>query len=414
MKLIKDSIWNLASIGIPAILAIPIFSLISKNIGLELFGIYTLSFAIIGYASIFDLGLSRSVIREVAINISNFDEINKVIDTAYCMILMLSGLACLSVLLFSNFIVSFIRVSNQHYYDVLVGMRLLALCLPLLLISNIWLAYFEGLSKFKALSIFRVVSSSLIILLPYFTIQIHSSFTTLVMGLVVARLITFIITFFWIKKYLIVRLRFFESYAKKLLIFGGWLTVSTIISPIMVYFDRFILSSIIGAKNVAFYTAPSELVMRLLSLPSAVSRALFTRFSNTPKGNENTIYWLGIIGLTIMSTFIAIPLMIFAETLMVKWMGESFKGEPVKVFCIMLIGFIFNSVAQMPFTSLQAKGLSKLTALVHCYEVIPYLVILYALTMKYGLIGMATAWTSRIIADTLIFLYFDKRKRELT
>ena len=54
MKLIKDSIWNVLSIGIPALVAIPIFSLISKKVGFEIFGIYTLSFAIVGYASIFD------------------------------------------------------------------------------------------------------------------------------------------------------------------------------------------------------------------------------------------------------------------------------------------------------------------------------------------------------------------------
>ena len=39
MKLIKDSIWNVLSIGIPALVAIPIFSLISKKVGFEIFDV---------------------------------------------------------------------------------------------------------------------------------------------------------------------------------------------------------------------------------------------------------------------------------------------------------------------------------------------------------------------------------------
>ena len=175
----------------------------------------------------------------------------------------------------------------------------------------------------------------------------------------------------------------------------------------MVYFDRFILSSLIGAKNVAFYTAPSELVMRLLSLPNAGARVLFTRFSNTAAGNERRIYFLSIIILGVSAFALSLPLFIFAEKILVLWMGQSFVGEPVLVFRILLLGFVFNAIAQVPFNNLQAKGFSKLTALVHCVEVVPYLIILFFFTYTYGMLGVALAWTLRITFDTLIFLYLD-------
>lgn len=38
-----------------------------EEIGVELFGLYTLAMIFIGYASIFDAGLTRAVVREIAL-----------------------------------------------------------------------------------------------------------------------------------------------------------------------------------------------------------------------------------------------------------------------------------------------------------------------------------------------------------
>ena len=63
----------------------------------------------------------------------------------------------------------------------------------------------------------------------------------------------------------------------------------------------------------------------------------------------------------------------------------------------------------MPFTQLQANGLANITSIVHCIEVLPYLGLLYVLTLQYGILGMAWAWLLRIIIDTMIFFVFSKR-----
>jgi O-antigen/teichoic acid export membrane protein len=408
MKLIKDSLWSLLSVIIPAILAIPVFSVIAKQVGLELFGIYTLSFAIIGYSSIFDLGLSRALTREIAMNIGNNDLITQGTNTAFTLIVILSAIAGILVFTTSDLLVGLIGVSAQYYHDVLVGIKWLSASLITLLINNIWWAYFEGFSQFKTLSIVKIGANVLIIVLPCLTIQLSPTFTMLMLGLFFARLIVLVGSYFWLNSQFKISLTYHKDSAKRLFNFGGWFTVSTVIGPIMVYFDRFMLSYVLGAKSVAFYTAPSELVVRMLSLPSAVGRTLFARLSNTPKGNEHIIYWLGMASLGLMTTIIAGPLFVFAEPLLVLWLGEAFRGESAKVFQILLIGFVINAIAQIPFANLQAKGQAKLIAILHCVETIPYLILLYILTSKYGLIGVAWSWTLRILADTLILLYFNK------
>lgn len=408
MKLIKDSLWVLLSIAIPAIIAIPAFALINKQVGTELFGIFTLSFAIVGYVSIFDLGLSRAVIREVAMNAENSSIIIAIINTAFTIILGLSLLAVLLIVGMSEYFVSLLSISDSYQQDVVSGLKWLAICVPFLLISQIFLSYFEGLAEFRTLSLVRTLGNILIVVLPCVASFFEPSFTALMMAMVVARVVVFLCSVVWILQRIAICPMVDGKIAKRLLGFGGWMTVSTVVGPIMMYFDRFILSSIGGAKNVAFYTAPSELVMRMLSLPSAGARTLFSRLSRTPNGKEQVIYRLSILLFGVVSFLFALPFFVFAEEILVWWLGQEFT-QSAWVFRILLIGFVFNAIAQVPYSSLQAKGLSKHTAMVHCVELMPYIILLIFLVEYYGLVGVAVAWTLRVFADMAIFLVLDTK-----
>lgn len=413
MKLIKDIAWNFLSIVIPAVLTFPVFAWIARLVGVEIFGIYTLSFAIVGYASIFDLGFSRALIREVAINKNDSQIVMRFVNTATALTTLLGVLACAILFVISEYLIEFINVSKVVWLDSVQGMMILSLCLPLLLVSNVWLAYFEGLEKFKELSYFKIITSTFTITLPLVVALYHASFVGLILGLLLARFLTVILTWLWIKRYIDIKFEIDRVYAKQLFGFGGWLTVSSIIGPVMVYFDRFILSSLIGAKQVAFYTVPSELVVRMVSLPSAVSRPLFPKFSSNI-GDKERLFSLSVFIIGISAFAVALPIFIFAEPILVLWMGQSFVGEPKWVLRILLIGFIVNSVAQIPFSYLQAHGLSKQTAMLHAIEIIPYLLFLYIFIKSFGLIGAATAWSIRSIVDFMLLIFLVKRYQRVS
>lgn len=89
MSLLKHSIWNVAGYFIPTLIAIPAFGLIAREIGVELFGLYTLSMIFIGYASIFDAGLTRAVVREIALLKNRLDDCNTIIVTSIIAVVFL-------------------------------------------------------------------------------------------------------------------------------------------------------------------------------------------------------------------------------------------------------------------------------------------------------------------------------------
>ncbi|HCD8489519.1 TPA: O18ab/O18ac family O-antigen flippase, partial [Escherichia coli] len=93
--------------------------------------------------------------------------------------------------------------------------------------------------------------------------------------------------------------------------------------------------------------------------------------------------------------------------IMVLWMGASFFGEPGLVLSILLIGFIFNGLAQVPFASIQSRGHAKITAFVHLLELFPYLLLLFYLIKAHGVVGAGIAWSVRMIVDYIALSLLD-------
>lgn len=54
--------------------------------------------------------------------------------------------------------------------------------------------------------------------------------------------------------------------------FGGWVTVSKAVGPLMMYFDRFLIGSLLTMTAVAYYTVPYELVTKLWVLVDGLLR----------------------------------------------------------------------------------------------------------------------------------------------
>ena len=80
MKIAKNSFFNIAGYIIPGILSIPILGYMARELGIEEFGLFTIILALVGYASIFDVGITRSVIREIAIFKNNEKDSSKNLD----------------------------------------------------------------------------------------------------------------------------------------------------------------------------------------------------------------------------------------------------------------------------------------------------------------------------------------------
>ncbi|MBY7302041.1 flippase [Escherichia marmotae] len=411
MSLVRNTFWNLSGYIIPSIIAIPSLGFLARSLGPERFGLYTLAIALVGYASIFDAGLTRAVIREVSYFRNEDSEVRKIISNSTIILTLLGVLGGVLIYFGAACIVSFLNVEHLLQAETKYAIELLSLTLPFFLLNQVWLGVMEGYEQFKKINIIKTFNSSFIVGLPALLVYFKSDLLYAIMGLVLARFLSLIITFCSCKKNIITSGFLFDaSIAKRLLKYGGWITVSNVVSPLMAYLDRFFISNIMGASNVAFYTAPAEGVQRLSVFPGALSRAIFPKLSRLVSKPEKSKQKKLAYGLMAGAIF---PLCMIgflsAEEIMTLWMGSAFSGLSASILQILLVGFFFNCIAQIPFADIQAAGKSKITALLHLCEVIPYLLLLFLSIHIYGIIGAAFAWSMRTTIDCFLLIWLNNK-----
>ena len=62
--------------------------------------------------------------------------------------------------------------------------------------------------------------------------------------------------------------------------YGGWVSVITMLGPLLVTIDRLVIASLSGAKAIAYYTVPYDLVSRTMVISGSFSSAIFPRLAS--------------------------------------------------------------------------------------------------------------------------------------
>lgn len=413
MSLKKNTIWNFFGSAAPMLFGLITIPYLIKNIHVEAFGILTLVWALIGYFSIFDFGIGRALTHQVSSSISqNIEhELPSVIKAGLIFMLATGFLGGLILALLSSKLGSeWLNVSKNLESDTIRCLLIASIGIPLATITSGLKGILEGYEDFKSASLLRFILGIANFVFPALTVFfLNNSLEYMVLSLVIARLIVFVGHLVVINRHVSIYSIMVASLAdksnlKKLLSFGAWMTLSNIISPLMVNADRFLISHILGASVVAYYTIPFDFVIRLLIIPASLTSVLFPRFSNLL--NSNTKETLKIYK---KSFFIILKVMLLVSILMISfsyfglkiWINEEVASKSYFLLIIMMVGVFFNSLAQVPFALIQADGKVKLTSLLHVIEFFIYIGILVLLANYFGLVGVAIAFLLRTIIDFL-------------
>jgi O-antigen/teichoic acid export membrane protein len=424
MSLRRNTIWNFIGSVAPMFLGLITIPYLIKNVHVEAFGILTLVWALIGYFSIFDFGIGRALTQQISYHTSLKlqKEIPDIVNTGLLFMLgtgVFGGLilAALSNELGSNWL----NVTEGLKPDAVKCLVIASIGIPLTTVTSGLKGILEGYEDFKVVSLLRIVLGVFNFGLPALTVMfINHSLEYMVLSLVVARFVVLIAHLYAINKRLpvneLIKARIAEkSKFKELLSFGAWMTLSNMISPLMVTADRFIISYVLGAGVVAFYTVPFDFMIRLLIIPAALTGVLFPRFSNLFKNNIEDVKRLYNKSFVLIFSLMGIICagVIFGSYFGLSvWLGGSFAEKSWMIASIMAVGILFNSLAQIPHAAIQASGDVKLTSLIHLGEFIFYVPALYLALHFYGLKGAAAIWVLRVMADLLILSAFAKKRME--
>lgn len=414
MSIIRNSGWNALGVAIPALIAIPTFAFYARILDVERLGLLTIAFVVMGYSSSFDLGLSRALIRQVAIDRHEPRVVRALVDTATIAVLVVAVALAAIAWLGVPVLMRFLKVSSTHLADASNAFRWLSLTVVPYLLAIVGSAYFEGKESFGAVNVIRTLTATLNAVAGVSALLVEASLQSVLIALFASRTLTCALTYSWYFRDVGAVNKSSGRYEgpllAKLIRYGSWLTVSNVVGPLMTHFDRLVLSNLAGAGVVAFYTVPSEAVTRVSMFPSAISKALFPRLSrggDSSRADRRTARRLTLASCALT----LLPLFLGANWILELWVGPEYVGTPGMVLRILVVGWFFNALALDPFTHLQAVGRSKVTALIHLAELLPYFGLLAVLTHLYGIVGTAVAWTLRSLVDYLLMALYAREPR---
>jgi O-antigen/teichoic acid export membrane protein len=407
----KGTFWNLAGAAIPLLVGLFTIPTLVRGMGQEAFGLLTLLWTTIGYFSLFDFGLGRAITHYLAGLRAQAAAIPQSVLRTAALSTLLPGMlgAILLHLLAEPLASRWLNISPALVPEAVAAFQLAGWSIPLVTLSSGLRGMLEGYEDFRASAILRMSLGILNFAAPFVLVELgHTDLQMIVWALLLSRLASI-----GHNLYLLRRQAWRADGAwvnrtvlRRLFGFGSWMSVSNVLGPLMINFDRYAVAALLSAEVVAYYTVPQDLVLRLLLVPIALTTAMFPRmtllFSGDNRFEANKLYrrarlW---VGFTMGSGLLLLALL--AKPALSWWLGVDFAAASWQLSQVLLIGIFFNSLALLPFTAIQARGGVKITSLLHLCELLLYLPALYLSLQTWGLLGAAWVWTSRTALDFVL------------
>jgi O-antigen/teichoic acid export membrane protein len=413
--LVRNTFLNAFGLFAPLLAALYSVPIIIEGVGTDRFGLLTLAWAVIGYFSLFDLGLSRAIIQLVAekLGVGKENEIPEVIWTAlfsmFC--LGLAG-AAISTLFMPHFVNNVLTCPENLQTETLHSFYLIGASIPLVVIRSGLRGVLVAYQRFDLTNMVRIPLGIFTFLAPLFVLRYSNNLFPLICVLLSGLIAACAVYFFMcirIVPGLTRKIGVRKNLISPLFRFGGWMTITNIIGPVMVYMDRFFIGAFMSLSAVAFYATPHEIVNKILLIPSALTGVLFPAFSSSYSQDEKKLTTLFVRGVkyVFLVVFPIIVIMItFAQEGLAYWLGDEFAKNSSRIFQLLSAGVLFNCLAMVPFSLIQGMGRPDLTAKLHLLELPFYLFFLWWLIPVKGAEGAALVWVGRVLLDTVLLFIF--------
>jgi O-antigen/teichoic acid export membrane protein len=407
----KNALLNFLGQASPLVVMIFAFPVLVKGLGTDRFGLLGLAWIFIGYFSLFDLGIGRALVKILAEKIGKGEtnDIPKFIWTSLFVLLILGIFGALILTVASSHLIfSLLSVPRELQTEALLSFYIMALAVPAATLIPGLRGILEAFQRFGTINVFTVSSGVFTFLVPVLLLQFSNKLPLVIAILVIGRwalCLLYLRSCLYLMPEMRKRIIIHNMSLKALLSFGLWVTVSNIISPLMLYLDRFLISGLISISAVAYYVAPYDVVTKLLIIPWAAVGVLFPAFVMSFEQNGQRAIFL--FSRALKYTFLIFFPIIFmvvglSEEGLKIWLGDDFSKNSTYVVQWLTLGVFINGFAQFPFAWIQGRGRPDITARLHIIELPIYVLGTWWLINKFGIEGAAIAWFVRVTVDAII------------
>lgn len=413
----RNTLLNIAGYASPVLAALIAVPLLVRGMGPERFGVFTIIWLIVGYFSLFDLGLGNATTKLVAekLGAGREQEVPALLRTSILALLAWGLLGAGIVLLLASWLVaSVLKVPLWLQAESLRSFHLLAFAIPVVILTTSLRGVLEAYHRFDLVNSVRIPLGLITFFGPLLVLRFTSDLFFVTMVLVFIRGLSLIIHALQVRG-IVLRIpggRGAGSDLRSLLAYGGWISVSNIAGPVLLYVDRFLIGSLVSVASVAYYALPFEIATKLLVLAGGFVGVLFPAFSATIMTDRTRAAKICSRGMAFLFLAIfpaAVAVIAMAREGLELWLGLEFANNSFRALQWLTAGVFINSFAQIGSALVQSAGRPDLTAKAHIVELPVYVLTIWLLVKAYGVPGAALAWFLRVTMDSVVLFFFANR-----
>jgi O-antigen/teichoic acid export membrane protein len=415
MSVKRNTLYNLLGSIAPSLVALVTVPAYLHLIGNARYGVLAIVWLFLGYFGLFDPGITRAAAFHIARSHEpeQAKEREGVFWTAL-VVNLLFGIVGGVVLYFAArpVFMSTFKMPESMRGEVIASLPWLAAAIPLSTATGVLGGALQAREWFgvsNSLNVANAIVSQLIPLAVAYWIDPKLSW--LIPATIIARALGAVPTVVAVARAMPLGQggRFDWTRLKSLFAYGGWITLTNLLGPVLSTMDRMLIGSLLSAEAVAFYTVPFNLVSRASAVPGALATTLFPKLS---RGNHEDSARLASDGLMALASVIT-PMAVFGIAVfpifMRYWVGPSFAQHAAPVGIVLWVGIWINGLSYIPYSHLQASGRPDVVAKFHAIELLPFLGLLWLGLHYFGLLGAAYAWSLRVAVDGILLFWAGNR-----
>lgn len=407
----RNAVLALATAGVPAVVGVATMPYVVRGLGPPAFGVLSLAWVVLSIFAILDFGASRAATKRVAECRATGAEarIGAVVWTALALNAVISAASALVVVAGSGLLVErVLDVPAALHDEARIAFALLGLTIPATLAAGVLRSALEGAGRFDLTTAIQLPANAMNFVWPAIVVAFGGGLVPVVACICGTRFILVPLLLAGCRQEFpsLGGPRIDAAERRFLLSFGGWLTASSVIGPILLNLDRLLVGSLLGVRAVAFYAAPYEMVARLTMIPASLMSALFPAFSTLAVGARDQLgaaYRRAWRYIALAMVPVSAVLAAAAPELLDVWLGRDFADASSNVVRLLAMGLLALSLGSLPFNVLQATGRADVGARLHALELVPYAALAWWLVTRFGIVGAAAAWSVRAAVDCVLF-----------
>jgi O-antigen/teichoic acid export membrane protein len=397
--LAKNSVLNLLGQVLPMLVGIVTIPRIVRGLGADGYGILSIAFMVLGYFSIFDLGLSRATVKFVAEHL-NPDQIHKVPGLVWTSLGLLVGLGCAGGALAAAFVplavTHYLKMPPSFVGEARLSLFILCASMPVMLSNDALRGVLEATQRFDLVNCVKIPGSVCFYLFAAIAAAAGMRVSGVVLLLVLIRLSTsfaYLALCFRVLPNLRKSFGFSRESLAPLATFGGWIMVSNVAGPMFGSIERFIIAAVVSVGALTYYSVPFDLVTKVLIFPASIAPALFPYFSfhGGRRSEVSAVTSKSVKYLLLLMTPVTAIFCVFAKDILRLWMGPQFAVQSAVVMQLVALSCFLSAFAYIPYTSVQALGRPDLKAKLDMVLLPAYAALAWWLARRVGINGGALA-----------------------